>query len=82
MRALEVFHSLRLPPGARVILRLDGRSFSRFTETHFDKPFDSRSHDRTTQAVPEDLRGFYAYAESDEISVLLPCMRIPIDAGR
>jgi hypothetical protein len=35
MRALEVFHSLRLPPGAWVILRLDGRSFSRFTEGRF-----------------------------------------------
>jgi hypothetical protein len=75
MRALEVFHSLRLPPGAWVILRLDGRSFSRFTETHFDKPFDSRFHDlmvRTAQAVQEDLHGLYAYTESDEISVLLP----------
>jgi tRNA(His) guanylyltransferase len=75
MRALEVFHSLRLPPGAWVILRLDGRSFSRFTETHFDKPFDSRFHDlmvRTAQAVLEDLQGLYAYTVSDEISVLLP----------
>jgi tRNA(His) guanylyltransferase len=72
MRALEVFHSLRLPPGARVILRLDGRSFSRFTETHFDKPFDSRFHDRTAQAVLEDRQGLYAYAERNEISVVLP----------
>ena len=75
MRALEVFHGLRLPPGAWVILRLDGRSFSRFTQTHFDKPFDSRFHDgmvETAQAVFEDLQGLYAYTESDEISVLLP----------
>jgi tRNA(His) 5'-end guanylyltransferase len=27
MRALEVYHSLRLPPESWVILRLDGRSF-------------------------------------------------------
>ena len=75
MRAMEVFHSLRFPPGAWVILRLDGRRFSRFTETHFDKPFDSRFHDlmvRTAQAVLEDFQGLYAYTESDEISVLLP----------
>jgi tRNA(His) guanylyltransferase len=75
MRALEVFHSLRLPPGAWVILRLDGRSFSRFTETRFDKPFDDRFHDgmvQTAQAVLEDLQGLYAYTESDEISVLFP----------
>ena len=75
MRALEVFHCLRFPPATWVILRLDGRSFSRFTETHFDKPFDSRFHDgmvQAAQAVLEDLQGIYAYTESDEISVLLP----------
>ena len=54
MRALEVFHSLRLLPGTWVILRLDVRSFSRFTETRFEKPFDARFHDgmvETAQAV-------------------------------
>ncbi|HEY7424214.1 MAG TPA: tRNA(His) guanylyltransferase Thg1 family protein [Gemmataceae bacterium] len=75
MRALEVFHCLRLPPGAWVILRLDGRGFSRFTENRFDKPFDARFHDamvQATQTVLEDLQGVYAYTESDEISVLFP----------
>jgi tRNA(His) 5'-end guanylyltransferase len=75
MRALEVFHALRLPPGAWVILRLDGRGFSRFTEGRFEKPFDARFHDgmvQTAGAVLEDLQGLYAYTESDEISVLFP----------
>jgi tRNA(His) 5'-end guanylyltransferase len=75
MRALEVFHALRLPPGAWIILRLDGRGFSGFTETRFEKPFDARFHDgmvQAAQAVLEDLQGLCAYTESDEISVLLP----------
>ncbi len=75
MRQLEVFHSLRLLPGAWVILRLDGRGFSRFTENRFEKPFDARFHDgmvQTARAVLEDLQGLYAYTESDEISVLFP----------
>jgi tRNA(His) 5'-end guanylyltransferase len=73
MRALEVFHTLRLLPGAWVILRLDGRSFSRFTESRFEKPFDAGFHDgmvQTAQAVLEDFQGLYAFTESDEISVL------------
>jgi tRNA(His) 5'-end guanylyltransferase len=37
MRALEYFHSLRVLPGAWVVLRVDGRSFSRFTEAHYHK---------------------------------------------
>lgn len=75
MRTLEVFHTLRLLPGAWVILRLDGRGFSRFTESRFEKPFDVRFHDgmvQTAQAVLEDFQGAYAYTESDEISVLFP----------
>ncbi len=75
MRTLEVFHTLRFLPGAWLILRLDGRGFSRFTETRFEKPFDARFHDgmlKTAEAVLEDLQGLYAYTESDEISVLFP----------
>lgn len=75
MRFLEYFHSLRFLPGAWVILRLDGRGFSRFTESRFEKPFDVRFHEsmvQTAQAVLEEFQGLYAYTESDEISVLLP----------
>src|SRR5438067_1866287 len=45
MRALEHYHSLRLLPGAWVMLRVDGRSFSRFPAERFEKPFDDRSGD-------------------------------------
>jgi tRNA(His) guanylyltransferase len=75
MRALEVYHPLRVPPGAWLILRLDGRGFSRFTESRFEKPFDARFHDgmvQAAQALLEQLQGLYAYTESDEISVLFP----------
>lgn len=75
MRELEVFHSIRFLPGAWVILRLDGRGFSRFTESRFEKPFDQQFHAwmvQTAQAVLEEFQGIYAYTESDEISVLLP----------
>jgi tRNA(His) 5'-end guanylyltransferase len=73
MRALEYFHDLRLLPGAWVVVRVDGRSFSRFTAQRFEKPFDERFHDlmvQTAGALLEELGGIYAYTESDEISVL------------
>jgi hypothetical protein len=50
LRALDVFHALRLPPGRWVILRLDGRGFSRLTEARFEKPFDARFHDGIRQS--------------------------------
>lgn len=52
---------------------MDGRGFSRFTQSRFKKPFDDRFHDlmaRTATALLTELHGIYAYTESDEISVL------------
>jgi tRNA(His) guanylyltransferase len=46
MRELEYFHSLRLLPGAWAIIRVDGRSFLRFTESRFEKPFDIKFQER------------------------------------
>jgi tRNA(His) 5'-end guanylyltransferase len=73
MRSLEYFHSLRLLPGAWVVIRVDGRGFSQFTESRFNKPFDLGFHRmmvQTASALLEGLHGIYAYTESDEISVL------------
>ncbi len=73
MRALEYFHGLRVLPGAWVVIRVDGRGFSRFTEARFEKPFDPAFHalmQQTAKTLLEELQGIYAYTESDEISLL------------
>ncbi|MEV5746588.1 tRNA(His) guanylyltransferase Thg1 family protein [Actinoallomurus sp. NPDC052308] len=51
MRALEWFHSLTVLPGAWAVIRVDGRSFSRYTESRFDKPFDPRFSELMTEAA-------------------------------
>jgi tRNA(His) 5'-end guanylyltransferase len=59
--------------GAWTVVRVDGRSFSRFTAQRYAQPFDEAFHDamtRTATAILQDLHGIYAYTESDEISVL------------
>lgn len=73
MRALEYFHSLRILPGAWVVIRVDGRGFSQFTKSRFQKPFDLEFHkimQQTASVLLQELQGIYAYTESDEISVL------------
>lgn len=75
MRQGEMFHSLRSPPNAWTVLRVDGRSFSRYTESRFEKPFDARFRDlmlTAAKALMEELNALYGYTESDEISLLLP----------
>jgi len=75
MRRLEFFHDLRCLPNAWIVIRVDGRSFSRFTSERFEKPFDLRFHEmmtKTARALLEEFQGLYVYTESDEISLLLP----------
>ena len=75
MRSLEYFHSFRILPGAWTVIRVDGRSFSHFTASRFEKPFDLKFHNlmvQTAKALLQELQGIYAYTESDEISILLP----------
>jgi tRNA(His) guanylyltransferase len=73
-RAREWFHGLTVPPGMWTIIRVDGRSFSRFTEQHFDKPFDDRFSGfmvETAQAMLTEFDARFTYTESDEISLVL-----------
>jgi tRNA(His) 5'-end guanylyltransferase len=74
MRESEYFHSLRCPPNTWVVLRLDGRGFTKFTEREgFEKPFDRRFHElmrQTAEALLQEMSGIYAWTASDEISVL------------
>lgn len=58
MRELEYFHSLRILPEAWIVIRVDGKGFSRLTEARFEKPFDIKFHDlmvTTTQTLLDEL---------------------------
>ncbi|SDM68226.1 tRNA(His) guanylyltransferase Thg1 family protein [Allokutzneria albata] len=73
-RAREWFHELTVPPGVWTVVRVDGRGFSRFTEQHFDKPFDAAFSGlmvETARAMLTEFDARYVYTESDEISVVL-----------
>jgi len=75
MRAGECYHSLHVPPGVFIVIRADGRSFSRLTERLVEKPFDRTFHEwmiKAAEGLLTTLHAAYAYTESDEISVLLP----------
>lgn len=74
MRQREYFHGIRIVPGNYAVIRVDGRSFSRFTNDRYEKPFDEvfcGHMVRTAAQLMIELRGVYAYTESDEISILI-----------
>lgn len=75
MRSFEYFHGLRLLPETWAVIRVDGRSFTKFTASGFDRPFDAGFRDamvKAAQALLKEMHGLYAYTESDEISILFP----------
>lgn len=75
MRKGEIYRPLRMPPGIWSVVRVDGRNFSRLTDGKYEKPFDLKFHGHmvaASRALMEEMEGLYAYAQSDEISLLLP----------
>lgn len=77
MRAFETAHDLCVMPELFIVVRLDGRSFTRQTKDvwQFDAPFDTRFRDlmlaTTAHLMDCGFSAVYGYTQSDEISLLL-----------
>ncbi len=75
LRVMEAYHNLSVLPDLFTVIRVDGRSFSRFTQDNYEKPFDEHFRDlmvETAKTLLEQLGGYFVYTESDEISLFLP----------
>ena len=75
MRKFEQSMDQYILPDTYVVVRLDGRSFSKFTSERFEKPFDIKFRNMMIDVVKHLMTksGFkiiYGYTESDEISLL------------
>ncbi|KAB8146060.1 guanylyltransferase [Chloroflexia bacterium SDU3-3] len=77
MRVFETINDQYALPGIFLVVRLDGRNFTRLTkETHqFQAPFDERMRDymveTTAHLMQCGFRVIYGYTQSDKISLLL-----------
>ena len=72
MKAYESCYDIRVPARTYVIIRLDGKGFSKYTKM-FDKPFDdglSNVMDMATIELCKYLNPKFAYTQSDEISLM------------
>lgn len=79
MKFYENFNKQFLFPNQYVLMRLDGKSFSKFTKTYFNKPFD-KNFINIMQEVAKYLFSNIsgccaAYVQSDEITLLLTDMK-------
>lgn len=77
MRVFETAHDHCVLPGIHIVVRLDGRGFTRFTKDvmAFEAPFDVRFRDVMVAVVQHlmecGVRAVFGYTQSDEISLLL-----------
>ena len=73
MKRYETSYNIQLPPSGYIIIRLDGKQFSKYTK-NLIKPFDedfSTTMDKTTETLCEFFNPNLAYTQSDEISLVL-----------
>lgn len=76
LRQYETLYDFCVPEQNYMVVRLDGRGFTRLTKEiwQFDAPFDVRFRDLMTQTTKHLMQcGFniiYGYTQSDEISLL------------
>lgn len=75
LKEYEQFSQLKIVPDIPIIIRIDGRSFSKYTkQLSLKKPFDKRLRDIFIEVSKDVLKEFhtkYIYTFSDEINILL-----------
>jgi tRNA(His) guanylyltransferase len=72
MKSYESCYSFKIPARSYVIIRLDGKGFSKYTKK-FNKPFDdllSNVMDAATIDLCKFLSPKFAYTQSDEVSLM------------
>lgn len=73
MKEYELAYKYKLTPRSYVIIRLDGKNFSKYT-AKLEKPFDSDLSDamnETAKALCDEFNCKFAYTQSDEISLVI-----------
>lgn len=76
LRLFETTYDFCVPPEQYIVVRLDGRGFTKLTKEiwNFDAPFDVRFRDlmlnTTAHLMQSGFNIIYGYTQSDEISLL------------
>jgi tRNA(His) guanylyltransferase len=83
MKECEIFSGFKVPCGSKIIIRIDGRKFSKLSrDLKFKKPYDEQFRDIMIETCEDFFKEFspaFIYTFSDEINILLS--EIPF-AGR
>ena len=75
MKECEIFSNIKIPCGSNIVVRIDGRTFSRLSrDLKLEKPFDenfTKIMVETCKDFFKEFNPFFIYTFSDEINILL-----------
>ena len=75
MKECEIFSGLRVPCGSKIVIRIDGRKFSKLShDLKFKKPYDEQFKNIMVKTGEDFFKEFspaFIYTFSDEINILL-----------
>jgi tRNA(His) guanylyltransferase len=75
MKECEIFSDLKVPCGSKIVIRADGRNFSKLSnDLNLEKPYDQNFVNIMVNTCSEFFREFspsFIYTFSDEINILL-----------
>lgn len=75
MKECEIFSGLKVPCGSKIVIRIDGRKFSKLSrDLKFKKPYDEQFRDvmvKTGEDFFKEFSPLFIYTFSDEINILL-----------
>lgn len=75
MKECEIFSNLKIPCGSHIVMRIDGRTFSKLShDLKFQKPYDHQFTEimvHTSKDFFKEFNPAFIYTFSDEINILL-----------
>ncbi|MGB9937443.1 MAG: tRNA(His) guanylyltransferase Thg1 family protein [Methanobacterium sp.] len=75
MKECEIFSLLKIPCGSHIVMRIDGRKFSKLSrDLKFQKPYDEQFTEimvKTSNDFFKEFNPAFIYTFSDEINILL-----------
>ena len=75
IKPIEKEFELEIPKNKHIVIRLDGKRFSKFTKKYFKKPFDLKLSNimiEVMKAIFKYFNASFGYTQSDEITIIIP----------
>jgi len=75
IKPIEKEYEIEIPKSKHIVIRMDGKRFSKFTKKYFKKPFDIQLSNAMVESMKFVFKNFnasFGYTQSNEITLIIP----------